>query len=117
MYSKIGPKRLNDLVNRFYNLVFNESQIAHLFTTDPEVVIDKQVIFLTQFLGGPQVYTEKFGAPRMKKRHMPHAIDEDARIEWLRCMRKAIREMDFEPELADALYSCFPKLAAHMQNR
>ena len=53
----------------------------------------------------------------MKLRHMPHSIDESARIEWLRCMRRAIDEMDFEPELGDELYNYFPKLAAHMQNR
>ncbi len=117
VYARIGPKRLKKLVNKFYDHVFNESQIAHLFITDPIIVRDKQLCFLTQFLGGPQLYSEKYGSPRMKLRHMPHAIDESARIEWLRCMRRAIDEMDFEPELGDELYNYFPKLAAHMQNR
>lgn len=50
-------------------------------------------------------------------RHLPHPIDDEARIEWLRCMRQAIDDMNFDPELADALYSVFPRVAAHMQNR
>lgn len=73
-------------------------------------------MFLTQFLGGPQLYNEQYGHPRMRMRHMPHRIDEAAKNEWLRCMRQAINEMDFTPELADALYNCFPRVADHMQN-
>lgn len=117
LYTKIGPEKLRILVDKFYDLVFNDSTISHLFINDPALIRDKQYRFLSQFLGGPQLYTSEYGQPRMRMRHAPHAIDEAARIEWLRCMKQAISEMDFEPELADALYSCFPQVAAHMQNR
>lgn len=117
LYSKIGPESLRKLVDTFYDLVFNESSISHLFNTDKSVIRDKQYQFLTQFLGGPQLYTAEHGHPRMRMRHNPHAIDEAARIEWLRCMKLAISKMDFEPELGEALYNCFPRVAAHMQNR
>ena len=117
MYSKIEPENLRKLVNSFYDRVFNESTISHLFQTDKSVIRDKQYRFLTQFLGGPQLYTSEHGHPRMRIRHGPHAIDEAARIEWLHCMKLAISEMEFEPSLADALYNCFPPVAQHMQNR
>ncbi len=116
LYTKIGPEKLRKLVDRFYDLVFT-SEIQHLFTTDKDIVREKQYNFLTQFLGGPQLYSEKYGPPRMKMRHLPHAIDEKAKIEWLRCMKMAIDEMGFNDDLAEALYNCFPKLANHMQNR
>lgn len=73
-------------------------------------------MFLTQFLGGPQLYNEQFGHPRMRMRHLPHKIDEAAKVEWLRCMRQAIDEMEFEEGIGDALYSVFPRVADHMQN-
>lgn len=117
LYTKIGPENLKQLVDTFYDLVFNDSTISHLFTTDQSTIRDKQYRFLTQFLGGPQLYTSEFGHPRMRMRHAPHAIDEAARIEWLRCMKQAISTMDFDPELGEALYNCFPRVAAHMQNR
>lgn len=116
LYSRIGPVKLRELVDRFYDLVFNESEIAFLFTTNKSVIRDKQYKFLTKFLGGPQLYIMDYGHPKMRMRHAPHRIDEAARIEWLRCMKKAISEMDFEEDLAEALYNCFPPIAQHMQN-
>ena len=117
LYSKIGPDSLRELVDTFYDLIFEESSISHLFKTDQSIIRDKQYRFLTQFLGGPQLYTSEYGHPRMRMRHAPHAIDEAARIEWLRCMKLAIANMQFDPELSEALYNCFPPIAAHMQNR
>ena len=117
LHSKIGPKNLRAIVDRFYDIVFNESKIAHLFKTDKSLIRVKQYKFLTQFLGGPQIYTEQYGHPKMRLRHMPHAIDQEAKTEWLRCMKQAIDETLEDKELAEALYSCFPKIADHMVNR
>ena len=117
LYTKIGPEKLRDIVDRFYDIVFNTSKIEHLFKTDKSLIREKQYKFLTQFLGGPQDYSETYGNPRMKMRHAPHAIDTDAKEEWLRCMKIAIDENIEDPELANALYNCFPKLADHMVNR
>jgi hemoglobin len=97
--------------------VFNESAISHLFNNDKIQIRDKQYKFLTQFLGGPQLYSQEFGHPKMRMRHLPHAIDEKAMVEWLRCMKKAIDEEMDDQELGDALYACFPQVAAHMVNR
>lgn len=74
-------------------------------------------MFLTQFLGGPQIYNAEFGHPRMRMRHLPHAIDNEAKEEWLRCMKLAIDNSDLEDDLKIALFNCFPQVAAHMVNR
>lgn len=117
IYSKIGPERLRQLVDKFYDIVFNESSISHLFKTDQNVVRDKQYRFLSQFLGGPQLYSEEYGHPRMRARHLPHPIGQSEKDEWLRCMRMAIDKMNFEGDLGDVLYNCFPQVAQHMVNR
>lgn len=117
LHTRIGPERLQSIVDRFYDIVFEESTIKHLFATDKSLIREKQYQFLTQFLGGPMLYTEKYGHPKMRMRHIPHAIDEEAKTEWLRCMKMAINEKMDDPELAEALYNCFPLVAQHMVNR
>ncbi len=117
IYSKIGPERLRKLVDTFYDIVFFESSIAHLFKNDKSQIRDKQFCFLTQFLGGPPLYNDVYGHPRMRARHLPHPIGNAEKEEWLRCMRKAIDSMQFEDGLGDVLYECFPQVAQHMVNR
>ncbi|GAB5418328.1 MAG: truncated hemoglobin YjbI [Crocinitomicaceae bacterium] len=117
IYSKIGPKKLRAIVDTFYDLAFNNEVIGHLFQTDKSLIRDKQYQFLTQFLGGPNLYSASYGRPKMRMRHLPHAINEEAMHEWLRLMRLAIFENIEDQSLAESLYSCFPKLAAHMVNR
>lgn len=116
LYSKIGPICLREVVDAFYDRVFVNEKLAPLFVTDKSVIRDKQYKFLTQFLGGPQLYSMEYGHPKMRMRHMPHKIDAEAKDEWLKCMREAIDSMNFENGLGDALYNCFPQVAAHMQN-
>ena len=117
IYEKIGSEKLRELVDRFYDIVFFESKIAFLFDANKSHIRDKQYRFLTQFLGGPQLYTEKYGAPKMRARHLPHPIGQIEKEEWLRCMRKAIDQMNFEGDLGEVLYNCFPAVAQHMVNR
>ena len=115
LYSRIGSEKLRCLVNTFYDLIFKESTISHLFKAGDESIRQKQFLFLTQFLGGPQLYSEKYGHPKMKMRHLPHSIGGSEKDEWLRCMKIAIEQMDFDDDLKVALYNCFPKVAEHMR--
>ncbi|MFT4600695.1 MAG: hemoglobin [Arenicella sp.] len=117
MYEKLGDERLKKMVDVFYEHVFVNPIIGSLFqNSDQEMVKDKQFCFLTQYLGGPLRYFDKYGNPKMRKKHMAHKIDEAAREEWLRLMKIAIWTLDWEEENKNALYNCFPTLAAHMQN-
>jgi hemoglobin len=117
LYENLGAKVLLTLVDEFYLRVYAHPTLSPLFQNDINEVKDKQFCFLTQFLGGPQLYTEKYGHPRMRMRHLPHAIDEAAKIEWLKCMKEAIDALNLEPHLGEALYNCFPAVAQHMVNR
>ena len=116
IYEQLGAENLALLVEKFYELVLQDETIRHLFQTDMNVVKQKQLLFLTQFLGGPTLYNETFGHPRMRMRHMPHRIDENAAIAWLSCMNQAIDTLDIDEKLKTTLFNCFPKLAAHMIN-
>jgi len=117
LYGLIGDNRLQELINSFYAKVFVSPILSPLFNqTDTEIIKDKQYRFLTQFLGGPQRYMEKYGPPKMRLRHMPHAITNEAKDEWLRLMEASIQELDLAENLKVALYNCFPQVAQHMVN-
>jgi hemoglobin len=116
IYSTLGDENLQKMLDEFYDLIF-ESEIGHLFNkTEKEIIKDKQFCFLTQFLGGPQRYIAKYGQPKMRLRHLPHKIDQNAKEVWLGCMKKAINTLDIDEQFKVSLYNCFPKVAEHMVN-
>ena len=116
IYKHLGEEKLHQLVNAFYDFVLDNVVLKPLFTTDMEVVRQKQIAFLTQFLGGPPLYNQTFGRPMMRARHLPHKITEEAAVEWLSCMNAAIQTLDIEDDFKSTLFNCFPRLAAHMVN-
>ena len=116
LYDKIGEKRLKQIIERFYDKIY-QSPIAHLFQNDKNEIASKQIAFITQFLGGPLIYSELHGHPRMRARHLPHAIDNTAKDIWLDCMFDAINEVIEDKNLAIELFDCFPRVAQHMVNQ
>jgi len=116
IYQKLGKENLEQLIHTFYELVLDNEVLKPLFTTDIELIRQKQTAFLTQFLGGPTLYNQTFGRPMMRARHLPHKITEAAAVEWLSCMNAAINTLDIEEDFKTTLFNCFPRLAAHMVN-
>ncbi|MEN9440332.1 MAG: hypothetical protein RLZ33_408 [Bacteroidota bacterium] len=117
LYNRIGSDNLKQLIDAFYDFVFANEKIGPLFQNDKEEIKEKQFLFLTQFLGGPGVYSERFGHPKMRARHIPHKITLEAKEEWLKCMRMAIDTLDqLDDALKVELYMCFPQVAQHMVN-
>lgn len=116
IYQRLGADNLQELVDRFYDLVQQNEHIAPLFKDDFATIRKKQFMFLSQFLGGPQLYAIAFGHPRMRMRHAPHKITVQAKEEWLACMKQAIEGLDISDDLKVTLYNCFPAVAQHMVN-
>lgn len=118
IYDKLGDDHLAQLLDIFYDKVFESKVIGHLFSKTPkEVIKDKQFCFLTQFLGGPLRYNQKYGQPKMRMRHLAHPIDEKAKEEWLSLMKASIEELDLDDDFKLTLYACFPNVAQFMVNR
>jgi hemoglobin len=74
-------------------------------------------MFLSGWMGGPQLYIEMFGHPRLRMRHMPFSIGELERDQWLWCMGKALDEGQFDPKVIEYLKSRFAEVADFMRNR
>jgi hemoglobin len=117
LFEKLGYENVSLLVDRFYALVFADPVISHLFKTDKEVIKEKQRLFLTQFLGGPALYSQRYGHPQLRARHLPHPIGQEEAVAWLTCMSKAIGTLPIEEHLKDELFKRFVPTAMFMVNQ
>lgn len=115
-YDVIGEKALYDMIDYFYFLVENDQRINHLFPGDFKETSRKQKQFLTQFLGGPDLYTQEHGHPMLKKRHMEFRITTYERDAWLENMYKAINKAQFPAGVGEYLYERLRLTANHMVN-
>lgn len=117
LFDTLGSQVVHQLVERFYELVFAHPTLAPLFKTDKEVIKEKQRLFLTQFLGGPPLYSNQYGHPKLRARHLPHPISQREAEAWLSCMSRAITSLDIQESLKDELFKCFVPTAMFMVNK
>jgi hemoglobin len=115
-----GPEAVRALVDRFYDLMDLEPAYAGIRRLHPAALDgsrDKLFWFLCGWLGGPDLYVERFGHPRLRARHLPYAIGVAERDQWLDCMRQAMQEQGVEPALGARLAEAFSGTADWMRNR
>lgn len=112
-----GEERLAKLVNIFYTKVANDPLLAPIFPDDLTETKRKQQQFLTQFLGGPALYTEEHGHPMLRARHMPFPITANHAKAWLQCMNEAMDEIELEGSIRDYLVERLTQTANHMINK
>ncbi|MDV6376908.1 globin [Sporosarcina sp. GW1-11] len=116
-FEEIGEKRLSELIERFYAKVAVHPDLYPIFPEDLTETIRKQKQFQTQYLGGPNLFTEEHGHPMMKARHMPFPITPTRAKAWLACMAEAMDEVGLEGPLRDVYYQRLVLTANHMVNR
>ena len=114
-----GEPQVKALVERFYDLMDLEPGYAELRAvhgSDLHSAREKLFWFLCGWLGGPQHYTERFGHPRLRARHMPFKIGILERDQWLACMDQAMGEVGVDQALRERLQESFFKTADWMRN-
>ena len=115
-----GEEPVRALVDRFYDHMAQDESfkiIRDLHPPDLAESREKLSLFLCGWLGGPQLYVEKHGHPRLRMRHAPFAIGEVERDQWLACMAIAMDEQAIEGELRSFLDARFAHVADFMRNR
>jgi len=117
IYERLGPENLRVLVEEFYKAVYADDRISHLFSNDIAEVQEKQFMFLSQFFGGPPLYSEVYGHPKLRMRHAPHEVTKAGAVAWLENMAVAVAKLPVSEELKDEIFNRFPQAAAHMVNR
>ncbi|WP_427915146.1 group II truncated hemoglobin [Ramlibacter sp. MMS24-I3-19] len=114
-----GEEKVKALVERFYDLMDLEPRYAELRAahgTTLEQARQKLFWFLSGWLGGPQHYTDRFGHPRLRMRHMPFQIGIRERDQWLACMDQAMGEVGIDETLRARLRDSFFQTADWMRN-
>ncbi|CAM3631472.1 globin domain-containing protein [Cytobacillus oceanisediminis] len=112
-----GTVIIEKLVEAFYPRVYADPILSPLFEGDIKEIKQKQRMFLTQFLGGPPLYSQEFGPPAMKQRHMPFEITPKRAERWLSCMKDAFNEIGLDQNpAAGPFYDRLMQVAAIMVN-
>lgn len=111
-----GAETIAKLVDAFYARVVQHPDLAPIFPTDIKPVRDKQYLFLTQFLGGPPLYSQAYGHPMLRARHMPHEITPQRARAWLACMHDALDEIELHGPWRDFVFERLTLTAQHMVN-
>ena len=115
-----GETKVHELVDRFYDLMDLEPAYAQLRASHgPTLESARQKLFwfLCGWMGGPQHYTERFGHPRLRMRHLPFSIGIAERDQWVACMDQAMGELGVHPDLRRRLNGSFLQTADWMRNR
>lgn len=115
-----GESALRALVDRFYDLMelepaYRELRSLHPSTTEGSR--DKLFMFLSGWLGGPDLFVARHGHPRLRARHLPYAIGVRERDQWLACMGQAMQECRLDELLATRLHASLANTADWMRNQ
>lgn len=114
-----GAQGVRALVDRFYDLMDTLPEARALRALHPVDLADsreKLYEFMSGWLGGPPLYIEKRGHPRLRARHMPFVIDDAGVDAWLMCMNRALDELCPDTEARAKLKGGLAPLAKHMRN-
>jgi hemoglobin len=114
-----GEEKIKAMVERFYDLMDLEPGYAALRAAHGSDLVNARqrlAMFLTGWMGGPQHYTEQFGHPRLRMRHMPFSIGIKERDQWLACMDQAMGETGVPEDLRRRLNESFFQTADWMRN-
>ena len=114
-----GEPLVEALVERFYDLMeLDPAYTALRAVHGPDLTQARQKLtwFLCGWLGGPQHYTERFGHPRLRMRHMPYTIGILERDQWLACMDQAMAEVGMAEAVRLRLRDSFFQTADWMRN-
>jgi len=115
-----GTDKVRSLVQRFYQIMDELPEtygIRKLHQEDLKSAEDKLFLFLSGWMGGPQLFIEKYGHPMLRRRHIPFPIGESERDQWLKCMDQALQDVVEDGALRNELNAAFAKVADHMRNR
>lgn len=115
-----GEATIRQIAQQFYQEMRSRNETQELLAIHPPVLDEseqKLFEFLSGWLGGPQLFTQRRGAPMLRARHLNFAIDDNMRDQWLLCMRAALENTVKDAEHRRVIYQAISQLADHMRNQ
>jgi hemoglobin len=118
IHSAIGNEGFERLVAAFYRQVPSDDVLGPIYpANDLRGAEERLRDFLIFRFGGPPVYIEQRGHPRLRMRHAAFAIGKVARDRWLQLMNRALDEAEFPDEVRQVLGAFFASTATFLMNR
>jgi hemoglobin len=91
IFEVMGSENIVQMLEDFYNAL-GESSIKHLFPEDLQAASRKSAAFFIGLCGGPPLYHQLYGHPRLRARHMPFPINEETKDVWLQCFIETLKD-------------------------
>ena len=109
-----GAATFEKLVHEFYVGVAADDALRALYPEEDLGPAERRLrMFLEQYFGGPNAYSQERGHPRLRMRHAPFPVTLDMRDRWMRHMLAAMDTLDLDEAHAEAMRDYFMR-AAHM---
>ena len=91
IFEALGEDGVFALLADLYDRL-EQSPIRDLFPKDMRAASERSAAFFVQLLGGPPLFNERYGPPRMRQRHLPFEIGERERGVWLAAFDEALKD-------------------------
>ena len=115
-----GAENIRELVETFYHIMETDPKAAPIrayHAKDLTAAREKLFMFLTGWTGGPQLYIERYGHPRLRQRHIAFSIGESERDQWMVCMISAMQRLKLDEKLMQKLAEQLYGVADFMRNK
>jgi hemoglobin len=121
LYSRLGGETtLRRFVALLYGFMDESPEVGHvrkMHSADLSHARDRLFMFLSGMLGGPPLYMQAFGHPRLRRKHLHFEIGDVERDQWLQCAQYAADQLDVAPQLRDDLMQELSAMANHLRNK
>lgn len=120
LYDLIGGEPVVEkLCHRFYDIMQSDPAAKELLDIHQQDLTETRLRFfefMSGWLGGPPLFEQKYGHPRLRARHLHVNVDQTMISQWLYCINLALKECVSERTHRQAIYQKLLPLAQHMSN-
>jgi hemoglobin len=118
IFDMLGEATITAFVHGFYQRVALDPILRPMYPGQDLAGAEGRLReFLIYRFGGPPVYLQKRGHPRLRMRHMPFPIDRRARDRWMELMTAAIAEQGVDDRTAAYLRQFLGDIATFLINQ
>lgn len=119
LYQRVGGLDFFErLAAAFYEGIATDEVLLPLYPDPVDLAPARRrlALFLAQYWGGPDTYSQERGHPRLRMRHVPYVIGPVQRDRWLLNMAAAVERSDTTDDVKAELMTYFIRAAEHLRN-
>ncbi|MBV1919561.1 MAG: group II truncated hemoglobin [Pseudomonadales bacterium] len=109
-----GEQAIRNLCDTFYSVMDSSPEtqtIRAMHGKDLSKISQRLFEYLSSWLGGPDLYVEKYGSMCISQAHAPYVIGEAERDQWLLCMDETLIKINAPDDVKSMLKQPFYQVA------